>query len=534
MSSRIDRWGQARAPRRGAGKRFMSSPPGIAGKAISRAALVAPALFTAALFTALLFTAGLFTALLVGSAAHAAAPTEATPAISPSSAQPDSAGLATLIYARGPTAVAATSGALRIVGIGSSLQAGDLISTGDESFAIIELADTTRVMLRPDTAVRLAVLNRAAATQATPAHDAGVALQLDRGGIRAQAPKAAASGAATSGAAAPARRPPAAILQVVTADATVTSQGADFIARTCNVDCAAERGNLRQVATPAAASVARALIVAGEVTLTDRAGRSRSIAKGATLEVGEVISTAAGAHAVIAFRDGTRVTVEPASAFTIEAYHLAPNQPDTETAQFRLQRGGMRAATGDIGHRQLTHMRFATPIATIGIRGTGFDLLETPECGGQHPKDKPALTASVWTGAIVLQEANTVVSSGETVCQLSANGKVYKAAPPQLDTPRPDQVGIPQNTFDALGQNGDEAGLHLSSLDGDLTLSNNAGIVFLSTGEDGFTNGAFPARTQDTLSLGRADPFLSLDLGNNPSQWDAFQPQFGTQCSIGS
>ena len=502
----------------------MSNPPGIAGKAISRAALIAP----------LLFTASLFTALLVGSAAHAAAPSEATPAISPSSAQPDSAGLATLIYTRGPTAVAATSGALRIVGIGSPLQAGDLISTGDESFAIIELADTTRVMLRPDTAVRLAVLNRAAATQATPAHDAGVALQLDRGGIRAQAPKAAASGAAMSGAAAPARRPPAAILQVVTADATVTSQGADFIARTCNVDCAAERGNLRQVATPAAASVARALIVAGEVTLTDRAGRSRSIAKGATLEVGEVISTAAGAHAVIAFRDGTRVTVEPASAFTIEAYHLAPNQPDTETAQFRLQRGGMRAATGDIGHRQLTHMRFATPIATIGIRGTGFDLLETPECGGQHPKDKPALTASVWTGAIVLQEANTVVSSGETVCQLSADGKVYKAAPPQLDTPRPDQVGIPQNTFDALGQNGDEAGLHLSSLDGDLTLSNNAGIVFLSTGEDGFTNGAFPARTQDTLSLGRADPFLSLDLGNNPSQWDAFQPQFGTQCSIGT
>ena len=233
MSSRIDRWGQARTPRRGAGKRFMSSPPGIAGKAIGRAALVAPSLFTAALFTA----------LLVGSAAHAAAPTEATPAISPSSAQPDSAGLATLIYARGPTAVAATSGALRIVGIGSPLQAGDLISTGDESFAIIELADTTRVMLRPDTAVRLAVLNRAAATQATPAHDAGVALQLDRGGIRAQAPKAAASGAATAGAATAgaatagaARRPPAAILQVVTADATVTSQGADFIARTCNVD----------------------------------------------------------------------------------------------------------------------------------------------------------------------------------------------------------------------------------------------------------------------------------------------------------
>lgn len=328
--------------------------------------------------------------------------------------------------------------------------------------------------------------------------------------------------------------PQTAVLQVVTTDATVTSHGADFIARTCNVDCAAERGSLRRVATPGATSVARALVVAGEVSTTDSAGVSRSIAKGATMNVGDVLSTAPNAHAVIAFRDGTRVTVQPESAFKVEAYQLSPTQPDNETAQFRLQRGGMRAATGDIGHRQLTHMRFATPIATIGIRGTGFDALEAPECGGQKPKDRPALTASVWSGAIVLQESNTVVSKGETVCQLTAGGKVFKAAAPQLTTPRPDQVGIPQNTFDVLTDNGDEAGLHLSAIDGDLTVSNNAGLVYLSSGEDGFANTGSPVRTQDTLSPGRADPFLTLDLGANPSQWDSFQPQFGTSCNVGS
>ena len=227
------------------------------------------------------------------------------------------------------------------------------------------------------------------------------------------------------------------------------------------------------------------------------------------------------------------MTVQPESAFKVEAYQLSPAQPDNETAQFRLQRGGLRAATGDIGHRQLTHMRFATPIATIGIRGTGFDALEAPECGGQKPKDKPALTASVWSGAIVLQESNTVVNNGETVCQLTAGGKVFKAAAPPLTTPRPDQVGIPQNTFDALADNGDEAGLHLSAIDGDLTVSNDSGLVYLSSGEDGFANTASPVRTQDTLSPGRADPFLTLDLGANPSQWDSFQPQFGTSCNIG-
>ena len=454
-------------------------------------------------------------------------------------AHADDAGLATLIYTRGPTATEGVNGTIRIVGIGSPLQAGDLISTGEESFAIIELADTTRVMLRPDTAVRLAALTAARATATTAAHGDGVSLQLDHGGLRAHGPKAAANAASTSTSSSATSTSTDATpiaLQVVTADATVTSTGADFIARTCNVDCAAERASMRKVTTPSATSVARALVVSGAVSTTTAEGVSRSIAKGATMNVGDVISTTNNAHAVLAFRDGTRVTVEPNSAFKVEAYRLAPQQPETETAQFRLQRGGMRAATGDMGHRRLASMRFATPVATIGIRGTGFDLVETPECGGQAAKDKPALTASVWTGVIVLQESNTVINKGETVCQLSTGGKVYKADPPKLDTPRPDQVGIPQNTFDVLGASGDEAGTHVSTLDGDLTVSNSQGNVYLSSGEDGFANqlsNTSPSRTQNTLSLGRADPFLTLDLGGNANTFNTFEPVFSTQCSNG-
>ena len=480
----------------------------------------------------------------------------------------DDAGLAKLIYTRGPTATEGTNGAIRIVGLGSSLQAGDLISTGEESFAIIELPDTTRVMLRPDTAVRLAVLRgsgsangatatptntAAAATAQRTAQRDGVSLQLDRGGIRAQGPKVpsapTSSAAATTGASAnditaantaassAATTSAPLRLQVVTADATVSSaNGADFIARTCNVDCAAERSTMRKVTTPSSSSVARALVVSGDVSIASPDGVSRSIAKGATMNVGDVISTAANAHAVIAFRDSTRVTIEPSSAFKVEAYRLAPQQPQTEVAHFRLQHGGMRAATGDIGHRRLTSMRFATPVATVGIRGTGFDVVESKTCGGQSAKGKPAMTAAVWTGAIVLQESNTVINKGEAVCQFDAGGKVYKAAPPKLDTPRPDEVGIPQNTFDALSANGDEAGTHVTSMDGDLTVSNNNGNVFLSTGEDGFASNltnVTPSRTQNTISLGRADPFLTLDLGSKPDQFDAFQPVFSTQCTNG-
>jgi hypothetical protein len=147
------------------------------------------------------------------------------------------------------------------------------------------------------------------------------------------------------------------------------------------------------------------------------------------------------------------------------------------------------------------------------------------------------LTAHVWKGAIALEESNAVVQTGETVCLLEKGGEVTRGQPkPALETPRPDEVPVPDNTFGTRAQSGSESGLHLSVMDGHVVLYNEAGEVHLGPGEDGFANNlrSLPARVQNEQSLGRSDPFLRLDLRSDPNTWDAFDPGQGLECPLGS
>jgi len=312
---------------------------------------------------------------------------------------------------------------------------------------------------------------------------------------------------------------------------SVEGQGVDLVAKVCDDACVKQRGSEVPVATPNVTPIARALIVRGTVSRRDASGNSQRIHSGAVLQVGDSVETGGIAHAVLAFSDGARVTVQPDSRFLLEAYKLAPAAPADERMQVRVQSGGARITTGGIAHRNLRNAQFATPIATIGVRGTGFDLLEAPECGGKPaPADHPGLTASVWAGTIEFEESHTLVQTGKTVCILQPGQKpVPVKDAPKLDTPRPDEVQVPVNAFGATEQTGGESGLHVAVLGGEVRLLNGDTSVLLGTGEDGFAGNSSAVRTVSSQSTGRSDPFLSLDLGN-PASWQSFEPKFGPMC----
>lgn len=430
-----------------------------------------------------------------------------------------------LVYVRGTTSAQQPDGALRILGSDAPVAIGETVMTGAESFAILELADGTRVVMRPDT--RVVVQANEPAPVATPAageslldRAARFVLKLVGGGVRAR------SGSDADG------EPRA--LRIDAPNGSVEGQGVELIARVCTDDCAAERASVTPVATPGAdagATVARALIVRGRVDRVGADGNRQRIRSGATLREGDVVATSRFAHAVLAFTDGTRATVQPDSRLAVEAYRLAPASVDDERIRLRVQDGGARIATGSISQRRQTNARFATPVATIGVRGTGFDLVEAAECGGEPaPTERPGLTASVWAGTIEFEETKTLVPAGKTVCVLEP-GQVPKPVKdaPRLDTPRPDEVDVPGDTFTASEQTGGEPGLHVSVLDGEARLSSGARTVLLGGGEDGFDGGTGAVRAVSAQSSGRSDPFLKLDLGN-PDSWDGFEPEFGVMC----
>ena len=421
-----------------------------------------------------------------------------------------------VLYARGNVSAQVPGGGLRIIAAGAPLAVGDAISTAEESFALIELLDQERITLRPDTNFTITAFDQTAGKES-------VALSLLKGGIRAL------TGLLGK------RRPDS--FRLTTPVATIGIRGTDFAVRVCGPECATDQATAK-VGTPIAQIVARALVSAGAVVAVGSDGAQRPLGKNTALFVGDVVKTAAHAYTVIAFRDQTRVTLQPETEFKIDQFVQAPATPESESTLFSLVRGGLRLATGLIGARRHDSVRINTRVATIGIRGTGFDLIEGDECGGKKAAPgAPGLTAQVWKGGIALKESNADVASGEAVCVLEKGQPVTKvAAKPDLGTPRPDEVEIPADTFAAEEMNGDEPGLHVSVSDGHVVLTNEAGTIDLGRGEDGFVGGAnsSPLRTENNRSIGRGDPFFSLSPDSPLETFDKFQGDFGLTCPVGS
>ena len=190
-------------------------------------------------------------------------------------------------------------------------------------------------------------------------------------------------------------------------------------------------GSTAAWADPAAGT---ATLVTGHVSAAAPSGEIRDIIKGGEVYQGEVIITSAGSYVNIAFTDGGRVLLRPETRFSIERYQYAGAQTSTsgsaaqpvrqESAFFRLLKGGFRAVSGLIGHTRREDYGVQTPVATIGIRGTDYEVRYcNGDCTDISPAPKDGLYAGVQSGGIGLTNGagETVTTPGQYTF-ISGNG----------------------------------------------------------------------------------------------------------------
>ncbi len=167
-------------------------------------------------------------------------------------------------------------------------------------------------------------------------------------------------------------------------------------------------------------SAGTATLVTGHVSAAAPSGEIRDLIKGGAVYAGEVIITATGSYVNIAFSDGGRVLLRPETRFAIERYQYAGAQTSTsqnqpvrqESAFFRLLKGGFRAVSGLIGHTRRDDYAVQTPVATIGIRGTDYEVRYcSGDCGDISPSPKDGLYAGVQSGAIALNNGGGQVTT---------------------------------------------------------------------------------------------------------------------------
>jgi hypothetical protein len=183
------------------------------------------------------------------------------------------------------------------------------------------------------------------------------------------------------------------------------------------------------------------------VSAATPSGEIRDLTKGSPVYEGEVVITGGSSFINIEFSDGGRVLLRPESRFQIERYQYAgaAAQPAAgqaqaaqpvrqESAFFRLLKGGFRAVSGLIGHTRREDYAVQTPVATIGIRGTDYEVRFCQgDCGDVSPTPKDGLYAGVQSGSIALtnQGGTTTPKTGQYV-YISGNTHV-----PTPNTTRP-------------------------------------------------------------------------------------------------
>lgn len=133
----------------------------------------------------------------------------------------------------------------------------------------------------------------------------------------------------------------------------------------------------------AATVLGKTVFVRGVATAQSATGEGRILGKDSPLFEGDVITTGKKTFAILNLEDGTRMTLKPNSVFKLEGYKATASASATKSQQaskeskseglfLRLFRGGLRTITGLLGKRD-KGFQIATPIATIGVRGTDFE-----------------------------------------------------------------------------------------------------------------------------------------------------------------
>jgi len=405
------------------------------------------------------------------------------------------------IFARG--AVTAQNGSeIRVLGKGEAVYGLDVITAGPASFAVIKMTDGTRLSLRPDSVFSIDEFD------ATPGSEAA-SLKLIKGGVRSI------TGSISK------QNPEA--FKVYTAAATIGIRGTEFDARLCEQDCAAE-GSEAATGKPAPAAdkvAGRVLFIRGQLTATQAGGGQRRLSLGAPVYSGEQLETAADSYGVLVFRDGTRITLKAETRFDIENYAYQAAQPERDSTFFRLVRGGVRALTGAIADRNPDAFKVYTATATIGIRGTGFDLLWLGACVGTATNC--GLVAFVWLGDILAENdtgiAPVLLDQAARIRGLNLLPEFIEIPPDFADAPRPDTLPVDlENLFGSTAMTSLEPGLYVACYEGYCAMLQEGREIDLGAGEAGFAS----PDGQRLWRLERIDPFQLNDPFLNNINNDSF------------
>jgi hypothetical protein len=121
------------------------------------------------------------------------------------------------------------------------------------------------------------------------------------------------------------------------------------------------------------------ILTKGNVSAISDNGDTRPLKRRSKIMSGDIIKTDIGSSVQIRFIDKALMTIKANSEMNITEYQLAkPNIGGKEKALMTLVKGGFRTISGQIGKGDKSAYKVDTPAASIGIRGTNYEVQQEP------------------------------------------------------------------------------------------------------------------------------------------------------------
>ena len=89
------------------------------------------------------------------------------------------------------------------------------------------------------------------------------------------------------------------------------------------------------------------------------------------INTGDVVTTDVDGHLQLTMVDGASISLRPGSRMVVEKYDYNPATPTLGEAVVSLVTGTLRVFTGELVSRNKDRFQMKTPVATLGIRGSG-------------------------------------------------------------------------------------------------------------------------------------------------------------------
>jgi len=112
----------------------------------------------------------------------------------------------------------------------------------------------------------------------------------------------------------------------------------------------------------------------GAVTAIDDTGVPRILRADSRIRLGEIVETGPKSVVQIVFPDRSMMHLKPNTKLTVEAFNFTKSKPDDDGVVVNIVKGSMRSLTGLVGKRNPGKVKYKTPVATIGIRGTVIEI----------------------------------------------------------------------------------------------------------------------------------------------------------------